>query len=132
MPYTCTPPLRGSSLCLAREGYNCFQGVNIPPTGWLHKPLAALMHSIARQKIYINSPIISGIVSMPQTSQNRCYRRSPRIVSSSGLGGLISGIVSERWKIGPGWTAAVGAHVCCPIILSCSVPIAFDRWRSTQ
>jgi len=34
-----TPPLGGgSSLCLVR-GIQCFQGVNIPPTGWLHKPL---------------------------------------------------------------------------------------------
>ena len=29
----------GSSLCLVRGGYKCFQAVNIPPTGWLQKPL---------------------------------------------------------------------------------------------
>ena len=35
-----TPPLRGGGVhCAWSGGYNCFQGVNIPPTGWLHKPL---------------------------------------------------------------------------------------------
>jgi len=34
-----TPPLRGGVHCAWSGGYKCFQGVNILPYGWLHKPL---------------------------------------------------------------------------------------------
>jgi len=40
-----TPPLRGGEefTVLGQRGYNCFQGVNIPLTGWLHKHLSCLV-----------------------------------------------------------------------------------------
>jgi len=36
--YTVHQP-SGGVHCAWSGGYNCFQGVNIPHTGWLHKPL---------------------------------------------------------------------------------------------
>jgi len=39
----CTPPLSGEEFTvLGQGGYTCFQGVNIPITGWLHKPLTQI------------------------------------------------------------------------------------------
>ena len=59
MPYTYlgtpyTTPQRGSSVyCAWSGGYNCVQWVNIPPYGWLHKPLCGNTVSRAAGYVFI-------------------------------------------------------------------------------
>jgi len=69
---------------LGQRGYNCFQGVDIPPKGWLHKPLF-----YNRVQIMIDDE-----VRHQSTATNAVSRRFSYNAHNAGAGG---DFVTHRW-----------------------------------